>query len=249
MNAACVSLVLVIWLWLFPCAQATDYAETGHTADPGRIEVVADDDCSGPLFYNHDCTFENGYAWRYGAIEPPYYGAFGEAYMPWGAASGSGPRPQNIAPEDVECIVLWLTDIGGYAGHTCDLYVWAGGVTFPPADVLCMVAGVDPGPPALWPDVSEHRLYAGLYETSPEFTVGYWGCWPGQNNGWYVAADRNGYFTGYPWTCLAPGSGYGTGWTDPSLVWGTTVSLGIGFTRGPHVNVRSSTWGAIKSLF
>lgn len=231
--------------------QATDVASVGPTSSPGSIECYPDDDCYYELHQHHDDTFENGYAWSYAGIDPPYYGAFGEAYEPsWlNDEFGGGARPQNTYPDGVECVVLWLTDIGYYAGHTCDLYVWDGGLTSEPGEVLCVVPGVDPGPPAFWPNISEHRFYTACYGVQAAITVGYWGYWPGGLQGWYVGADLDGG-GGHPWTCVAPGIGYQTGWIDPSIIWGPTQSLGIGYTGGFwYTPAQSATWGGIKALF
>ena len=73
--------------------------------------------------------------------------------------------------------------------------------------------------------------------------------WPGLPNGWFIAADLDG-FGGLPRTNLAPGSGYGTGWADPSIVWGPTQALGIcAYLTTGVIPVEETTWGAIKALY
>jgi hypothetical protein len=90
----------------------------------------------------------------------------------------------------------------------------------------------------------------GIAVTGP-FTVGFWGNWPGVLCGYFCAADLNG-FGGYPWTNVAPGIGYPTGWNDPSIIWGTTQSMGCGAYFGTEcgpIPADSQTWGSIKALF
>jgi hypothetical protein len=217
-------------------ANATDFSSLGFTTVPGEVVLSGLDECSGTLMVNHDFSFENGYAWRYAGIQAPYYGAFGEGF-----SMGGGTN--------VQCIALFLSDLGYYTGQLCDVYIWEGGVSGLPGNVLTVMTGYTPGAPATWPAVSEHDADIPDYVVAgTEFTVGYWGNWPGLLQGWFVGADLDG-FGGYPWTCLAPGSGYGTGWTDPSVVWGTTMSMGLGFYYGESTPAESATWGSIKALF
>jgi hypothetical protein len=253
MRSSCrFTLVLVMSIGFVSVAHPADFTEVGFTSEPGLIETSPSDDCFAPLMHHHDMTFENGFAWHYGGVEPPYYGAFGEGFAPqWDFERfGVQGMPQNVSPEGIECAVFWFSHLGQYSGHTCDVYIWEGGVTCPPAAVLLMVPDFDPGSPAFWPNVSEHYLYLGFAQHGVgECTVGYWGNWPGQGIGWYVAADCDGFIAGNSWTCLAPGSGYGTGWVDPAVVWGPFSSLGIGYTGSGFVQTKNSTWGGIKSLF
>lgn len=49
---------------------------------------------------------------------------------------------------------------------------------------------IDPGMPAMWPDVSQHDIDLPDFAFSGgEFTVGYWGNWPGMFWIWFVGAD------------------------------------------------------------
>ncbi len=217
-------------------ANASDFQMLGPTSEPGEVVSSGLDECTGTLAYNHDMTFEGAYGWRYGGVEPPYYGAFGEGFS-------------MDAGTNVQCIALWLSGIGYYIGQTCDCYIWEGGVTDEPGEVLTVMVGFDPGIPANWPDVSQHDADIPDYTvTGDEFTIGYWGNWPGMVFGWFCAADLDGP-GGHPWTCVSPGSGYGTGWIDPSYVWGTTMAMGLGFYYGDPVPAESPTWGSIKDLF
>ena len=217
-------------------AQATDFCTLGPTSEPGEIIGSGLDECTGTLIYNHDNTFEGAFAWNYGGVQPPYYGAFGEGFAMGGDAN-------------VQCISLFLSHVGQYFGQTCDVYIWEGGVTSPPDAVLMVMTGFNPGTPATWPSVSQHDAdIPDCAFSGDALTVGYWGNWPGQGVGWYVAGDHNGP-GGHPWTNLAPGSGYGTGWADPSIVWGGVMSLGLGLYYGEPTPARSATWGVVKALF
>jgi hypothetical protein len=63
------------------------------------------------------------------------------------------------------------------------------------------------------------------------------------------SADENGP-GGHPWTHVAPGFGYPTGWQHPATIWGETRSLGMGVyvAEGP-TPVTPGTWGRIKALY
>ncbi len=149
----------------------------------------------------------------------------------------------------IECASLWLTGTGCYIAGTCDVYLWEGGVSQAPGAVLMVTTDIDPGMPAMWPDVSQHDIDLPDFAFSGgEFTVGYWGNWPGMFWIWFVGADLDGP-GGHSWTCLSPGSSYGTGWVDPEVVWGPTQSLGLGFYYGDAVPVESPTWGRLRALF
>jgi hypothetical protein len=55
---------------------------------------------------------------------------------------------------------------------------------------------------------------------------------------------------GCPWTCIAPGIGYPTGWQHPSVVFPHCRSLGIGVYFGdPPLSGECRSWGAIRALF
>ncbi len=171
--------------------------------------------CEDPiLLRNDDGSFENGYSWYYGGVLAPYYGAFAEGY-------------HNTNPYYVFCAVeLELTTLMGYyADQSLDVYVWdSGGGN--PGSVLSVTAGAHITPPAIWPDISTHDIDVSITGCPGDFFAGYWGNWPGQLPGWFVAADLNGP-GGLPRTNIAPGIGYPTGWNDPSVIWGPTQALGI----------------------
>ncbi len=189
----------------------------------------------GTLQVNADGSYENGYAWTYGGIVPPYYGAFAECY------SGT-----NV---NLCSAVFDLTQVGYQLDNTMDVYVWAdaGGI---PGDVLCTSFGVQPTPIAFWPSISRHAVPMSCDCLPENFWVGYWGDWSFGLLGWYVAADLDGP-GGCPLTNVAPGIGYPTGWNNVSIAWGPTQSIGIGCETIPcgPVPTRESSWGNVKSLF
>lgn len=203
---------------LATAAGATDAVSLGYS-DQGTTIGSDTDACYGGILYtNHDGSFENGYAWQYGGCVAPYYGAFGEAY------GGQGPN-------QVDCAALWVTTLPGqFQGQTCDIYVWNDGVSSPPTTVVGMVAGAVLSNVPNWPTCAQNDITTNIYVMG-DFTVGYWGNWPGAQCGWFCAADLDGP-GGYPWTYIAPGIGYPTGWNDPSIIWGQTQSLGLAAYTG-----------------
>jgi len=129
-----------------------------------------------------------------------------------------------------------------------DAYVWEGGVTGPPAGVLCVVPGVTGLNIGYWPSCTVSEVEIGCCVTG-EFTVGYWADFSNEVCAWFVCADENG-LGGNPWTNIAPGTGYPTGWQHPSVVWGGCVCLCIGATITDDPSpAESQTWGSIKALF
>ena len=198
-------------------ANASNPVSLGYSTETTISEPDTRACSSGALHYNHNGSFENGYAWQYDGVVPPYYGCFGEAY--------------DLGAVTVHCGAYWLTQIGYFTGQRADCYVWEGGVTRPPGAVVGVVTGVLFSGIAYWPSISQHDVDLNI-DVTGEFTVGYWGNWPGSGPcGWYVAADLDGE-QGHPWTNIAPGIGYPTGWQDPSIVWGYTPALGIGVWAG-----------------
>jgi hypothetical protein len=137
---------------------------------------------------------------------------------------------------------------GYFYGQTCDVYVWEGGVTRAPGTVLGMVPGNVLSNVPVWPTVGENDVVVPGYVVQGEVTVGYWGNWPGASCAYFIGADLDGY-GGYPWTYIAPGIGYPTGWNDPSVIWGLTQSLGLGLVYVWNSPVESQSWGSIKSMF
>jgi len=207
--------------------------------------IPAERECpNGELYVHHDFTFEWGYCWQFTGVQPPYYGAFGEAY--------------GLGAGDVDCGAFWMTCIGYWVYPDLAVYVWDGGISRPPGEVLAMVPLDRWDNLPYWPDVGQNDIEIGV-SVSGEFTVGYWMDWSVHVCDGFVGADQDGP-GGHPWTCIAPGQEWPSGWQDPAIVWGPTASLGIGvyFSRDPASvdehpgNWESSqapTWGSIKALF
>jgi hypothetical protein len=192
------------------------------------------DECgSGALTYTHDGSFEHAYAWQYAGVARPYYGAFGESY--------------DLGAGTAWCAAYWVTQVlaDWFYG---DCYIWSDGIGAIPGGVLAVVVHVNFAPVPHWPQFAQKDVELNIPVTGP-FTVGYWGDWPGGYASFFCGADLNGP-TGHPWTCIAPGIEYPSGWQDPSIVWGPTRSMGCGvyFESNPTA-VESTTWGAIKALF
>jgi len=229
---------LATLLAVFAIAAAAGAANFDNMA--GGVETTVlhsgTDQCVQTLYVGHDGSFENGFCWQYGGITAPYYGAFGEAFGGLGAGC-------------VECIAIWATQVGNYFGQTCDLYVWDGGVSGVPGDVLWMATGQAFTSIGYWPTLTQNDFEVG-FRVEDDFTVGYWLDASASVCAWYIGADLDG-FGGYPWTNCAPGSGYPTGWQNPAIVWGSCQSLGFGvyFEAGGPSPVEAATWGQIKDLF
>jgi hypothetical protein len=177
----------------------------------GGVERDGPRDC-GVVSMHADDVYYAAFAWSGDGSAPPYYGAFAECYDVPGPICG---------------IVLDLTQNGGQAGQTCDLYVWADD-NGAPGPVLAMRSGVDPGPIAPWPEVSRHIL--SIPEITPDgpYWVGFWGNWAGAPAGWYVGADGSSFENGCPRTNIAPGQEHPKGWTDVKVPFLPADALGIG---------------------
>jgi len=225
---------LAILFALLGVVAGTAGAVNNGSTGPGEGIVVPSPDtnpCNGVLCLNFDGSAENGYCWQYGGIVPPYYGAFAECC--------------EIA--DPICgIQLLLTGVG-YPCGPFDAYVWEDGGGAP-GNVLSMTPGLNPCPVASWPSISTHDF--AITQAGGGLTwFGYWANFSTAPCGYFVAADTNG-FGGCPFTNIAPGIGYPTGWNNVSVVWGPTQAIGIGaWVGGEPVPVRETTWGQIKDLY
>jgi hypothetical protein len=187
----------------------------------------------GDLHYYHDDTFEWGYEWwSQGGHSPPYYGAFAEAY-----ALGTGT---------VHCGAFWVTQIGYMPSGIIDAYVWDGGITRDPGEVLAVVLGAHLWTIPYWPTVGQNDIEIPV-EVRDEFTIGYW--LVQEYDDVFTVADHDGP-GGHPWTCIAPGLEWPSGWQDARIVWEDVQSFGIGVYFEPDPTpVECSTWGKVKSLF
>ncbi len=209
------------------------------TPDIGVRPVVVrtlEDPCFGfTLLCNDDGTFEiNGCAWVDGGVVPPYYGAFAEGFAGTGVVCG---------------MQFTFTTLDGFQiGQLMDAYVWSSDGTNPDI-VLGLTVGIDPGPVAIWPDLSMHWVDVQPVAVDGPFFAGFWGNWPGaQQPGWWVAADFDS--VGMPRTNVASGMGFPTGWQPPYMFDGRIRSLGIcAYLYQEGTPVQESTWGSIKALY
>ena len=80
----------------------------------------------GVVHCNHDGTFENGYSISH--LVPPYYGCFAESF--------------DLGYGLLEAAHFWFTQIGYYNDEPMDVYVWEGGVSGEPGEVLYMLPEV-----------------------------------------------------------------------------------------------------------
>jgi len=188
----------------------------------------------GTIAFNSDEEYETAYAWQYGGVVAPYYGAFAECYD---------------GPIQVCAVVCDLTGLPYTIGTCMDVFVWndLAGI---PGEVLavardtCFFAPVYP----------QFRRYVVELPTAPCLPergwVGLWHNEPGGQAIWYVGADLDGP-GGCPMTNIAPGLGYVTGWQNVSSVWGPTQALGIGAEVTPcePVPTVESSWGRVKTLY
>ena len=97
-------------------------------------------------------------------------------------------------------------------------------------------------------------------DVAAEFTLGYWVDFSASPHEWWVCADENGP-GGHPWTCIAPGVGYPTGWNPVTVVFPSCTSLVIGAFLAPREPssveefpeegqpVESPTWGQVQAIF
>jgi hypothetical protein len=235
------ALFLALFLAL-PIAAMANPESTGYS-DNTSIITQDGDFCPGAvLVQNDDGTVENGYAWSFGGVVPPDFGAWAECYE-----------------ADYVCgIQFGLTQTGYYMGQTMDVYVWEDDGAAPPdnmpGNTLCAVLDVAPGPIALWPDVSIHDVQI-CCETPGRHFVGFWGNWPMQQAAWFIACDENGPPAGCPSTNIAPGIGYPTGWNRVHVVptFDDCKALLIREYAGEGdcapTPAESTTWGRIKALY
>ena len=90
MNAVAIAIAIVLSTVGSAAGSDIRFVATGPIgigpigAEQAVILPSADENpCPGSdLYCNHDGTFDgNGYAWQYGGVVPPYYGAFAEGYV------------------------------------------------------------------------------------------------------------------------------------------------------------------------
>jgi len=228
---------VLLGLWAAAGTAGMEVAETaydlGHREDP-VVRITGRDECTGSHVYNHDGSLENAYCWEGAGSAPPYHGAWGEAY--------------DLGEVTVECGVYWFTAAPGAGTPWIDIYIWDGGLHGPPGNVLYLAAGVPVQNVPYWPAIGACDLEIDCC-VNGDFTIGYWDDRSQTVCELFCAADENGS-GGHPWTYIAPGIGYPSGWQHPNVVHPNCVSMGIGVTVASTPSpAESETWGAIKSMF
>lgn len=203
-----------------------------HQLDLGTSVLVRRDDRScGEAVFNSDGSYELGVSWWHGGVEPPFFGALAECF----------PDVTGICAVDFDFI-----QIGGQNGQTMDVYVWNTSDDGCPGAVLCLRTGVDPGPVS-YSEFSRHEIQLSCQVDGPCW-VGFWPNWPGEEGGWFVGVDTDGY-NGCSRTYVAPGSPYGSGWIPADIPFGPMHALGIGIEVAAPTPIERTTWGKLKSLY
>jgi len=203
-------LVCLLGLAAWANATPTTYGSVGIGTGINTPSPITPPCGNANIYLNYDDSAENAYCWQYGGTVPPCYGAFAECYRQTGTVCG---------------IELALTSLGNPC-RTYDAYVWddRGGS---PGNVLSMTTGKNPCPVSTWPNVYTIDMEITPVSVAGSFWIGYWADFSAQPCGYFIAADLDGR-GGCPYTNIAPGIGFPTGWQNVSVVWGPTKALGIG---------------------
>jgi hypothetical protein len=229
-------LSLMLLVTVAPMVKAIETHETVGRGQGVILPRPESDPCPpSTLLKNYDSTVEDACGWQYGGIMPPYYGAFAECYDTGDEAG-------------VVCGVEILLTGVGYPCIPCNLYVWGddGGI---PGVVLSVTVGADPCPVATWPNASTHDFAVDPVQIQGAFWTGWWADFSHQVCGYFTTNDTNG-FGGCPYTNIAPGIGYPTGWHNVSIVWGPIQAIGIGaWVQEEPVPARESSWGRVKGIY
>jgi hypothetical protein len=220
---------------VIPAAGAIDTHGSVGRGQGVILPNPAGDPCPpATLLRNYD-RVDDACCWQYGGIMPPCYGAFAECY-------DTGEEARYVCG-----VQLLLTGLG-YPCHPCNVYVWSddGGV---PGTVLSVTAGADPCPVATWPSASTHDFAVEPVLIQGAFWTGWWADFSQQPCGYMTTNDFDGV-SGCPYTNIAPGLGYPTGWHDVAYVWGPMRAIGIGaWVRDETVPTRESSWGRVKRVY
>lgn len=171
----------------------------------------------GTLMMNSDSEYERAYGWGgLGAIGAQG-GAFAECY--------------TTAPAALCSASFDLTQNGSYRDQTMDVLLWKDDHGMP-GEVLFIRRGVRLGPIAEWPEVSRHLVPIATPATGETWWIGFVGNWRGEQPGWFIAADIDG-FGGCAVTYASGSSGYSSGWHSVTGIFGATMALGIGADVNP----------------
>ena len=132
-------------------------AAPAHSIGPGSgilVGDIPDRECDEVLFHS-DGTYENGWGWTTDGVQDPDYGSWAECFHVDGEICALQTDLTRSYPWD--------------PGPTMDVFIWLddGGI---PGTVFYLLPDIDPGPAAIWPAISRHRI---------ELAVG---CSPGRCN-------------------------------------------------------------------
>ena len=112
--ARLVILIGILLLAILP-AGASNAVSLGYSDE---TTIVGPDDVSAPRvrsIYNHDGSFENGYAWQYAGCHR--------------RTTARSVKRYDLGAGTVRCGAYWLTTLpGGWWDQVIDCYVWQGGV-------------------------------------------------------------------------------------------------------------------------
>jgi len=215
------------------------------------LPAAAQECLSGAVQQHHDGYFED-FRYYYTLEQPAPWGAMGEGF--------------DLGPGVVETGVFWLASSGG-PPEFVDIYVWSGGVTREPGDVLLHIPDLVLDYTTSWPEewwgVADYPLNLAVEE---EFTIGLWAHFA-PNDYPMCPADTTGP-GGHPWVLVPSDLPWPEGWQDPSIMGSTVQSLRFGvcfhgavsdvdidFDTNPEEDTdvqpdrRGTTWGQIKKLF
>lgn len=162
-----------------------------------------------------DNTIENAYAWQFADVQAPDQGAFAVQFP-------------GLIETELCSVEICLTQTGGFDGQTMDVILWSDD-NGRPGTVLAVLSGYQPETPAMWPAVSIHSIEVPEWVAGPDpWWIGFWGNWPGEAAGYYIAADLNGPGYGSPMTRVSGG-----GWQLVADLVPAVRDLGIRVTARP----------------
>ncbi|MBD3334955.1 MAG: hypothetical protein GF355_05515 [Candidatus Eisenbacteria bacterium] len=217
-------------MWLGP--------NPGTSIAPEPTETI----CEGATLIAHDDgSFENAVNWQEEGVTggPDYYGSWAQHF-----------------DSDYVCGArFYLTQLEGFDGAAMTVFVWEATVAPNPGNVLCVIPGVTPPPPAQWPELSAFDVVICCPVEGSHF-VGLWPDWPGATAQWFLGANESGLSFGEPRTKIAPGQTEESGWQHPGIwePFSDIRNLGIREYAGMGIDCDASpaaatSWGAIKALY
>ena len=188
---------------------------------------------AGALSFNADGSYENGYTWQYGGVVAPNYGAFAECY----AGNGRSARSCSISHKSAATTASAPTSTSGPT-QECSK-----------RNVSACIPTWDPGGRVFWPiDIAKLSCSPTVAASTGPSGPATGGTGPAPPLvGSSVPISTSAVC---PYTNIAPGIGFPTGWNNVSIAWGPTQAIGIGVKNhrlrfGADSEV--DAWGGIKS--